>query len=89
MSKSAFGLLQSRPKLEISQNISLYSLNLKIPDGPISFVFFLKIICIMEIEIGKGKRDRKSLKTCVSNFYCDTLFHMSVDSTRQILDILP
>ena len=39
------------------------------PDCSISFVFFLKILCIMKIESGKGKRVRKTLKTWGSHFY--------------------
>ena len=54
VSKSLFGLLQSNPRLKISHNIRLNALNLKMPDCPISFVFFLKILCILKIESVKG-----------------------------------
>ena len=39
------------------------------PDCPISFVFFLKILCIMKIESGKVKQVRKTMKTWGSHFY--------------------
>ena len=38
-------------------------------DGQISFVFFLKILCIRKIESGKGKQGRKTLKIWVNHFF--------------------
>ena len=83
VSKSPFGLLQSSLRLLISQNISLNALNLKMPDCLLSFVFSLKILCIMKIVYIHYVQNGQ-------DFNCDTviLFNkMAIEAFLSGLDV--
>ena len=68
VSKVPLGPLQSNPQLQNCQSGPFNMLNIKICECPISFVFYLKILCKMKIESGKGKQVRKTLKFWGTHF---------------------